>query len=442
MHFTYTDKDILDGRFEFRQSGTFRVLSPFAALKIAIACIFELMFVLYSLNILLNGGAISDNTSIIIIKIALAVILPILPIWYIRIVSDGEQQYSYYADERLMRIANKRHTYIFRYTDVESVTYKPMTLFRKQKGYTVTVTTKKYHAVLPLYHAVKCRIFHHRVHTVLYSSTSADKSGRKERPMKKALLLICAASILVGMCGCSKTIKNPLGINPDSRTTSSTTPVPQTVTPQTTAVTTAATSTQTTKAETTTAKPETSNTSITDKSETKKPSPAPAQYTPVGSPTKYKINKFSLMYDDGVYFNTGVSEYEEDKNELYLVHYSDDGEITSNIVAMCSDEDEDTKGRTVAEIGEEFMSYYVVGDNVDSSTKSMVKIGNTDAFYGTVKSSDGDNSVAATQHIYFARHGNKVYTLIALHLDNNEEAVTKALEYTLGSMSFDNSVNT
>lgn len=249
--------------------------------------------------------------------------------------------------------------------------------------------------------------------------------------MKKALLLICAASILAGMCGCSKTIENPLGINPDSRTTSSTTPVPQTVTPQTTAVTTAATSTQTTKAETTTAK-----------SETKKPSSAPAQYTPVGSPTKYKINKFSLMYDDGVYFNTGISEYEEDKNELYLVHYSDDGEVTSNIVAMCNDEDEDTKGRTVAEIGEEYMSYYVVGDNVDSSTKSMVKIGSTDVFYGTVKSSDGDNSVAATQHIYFARHGNKVYTLIALQLDNNEDAVTKALEYTLGSMSFDNSVNT
>lgn len=87
--------------------------------------------------------------------------------------------------------------------------------------------------------------------------------------MKKALLLICTASILAGMCGCSKTIENPLGINPDSRTTSSTTPVPQTATPQTTAVTTAATSTQTTKAETTTAKPETPNTSITDKSETK-----------------------------------------------------------------------------------------------------------------------------------------------------------------------------
>lgn len=142
MHFTYTDKDILDGRFEFRQSGTFRVLSPFATLKIAIACIVELMFALYSLNVLLNGGAISDNTSIIIIKIALAVILPILPIWYILIVAGGEQQYSYYADERLMRIANKRHTYIFRYSDIENVTYKPMTLFRKQKGYTVTVTTK------------------------------------------------------------------------------------------------------------------------------------------------------------------------------------------------------------------------------------------------------------------------------------------------------------
>ncbi len=442
MHFTYTDKDILDGRFEFRQSGTFRVLSQFAALKIAIACIFEVMFALYSLGVLFGGGAVAGNISIIIIKIALAVILPILPIWYIMIVAGGEQQYSYYADERLMRIASKRHTYIFKYTDVENVTYKPMTLFTKQKGYNRDGYYQNYHAVIPIHNAVIRRIFHNTVHTVLYSSTSADKSGRKERPMKKALLLICAASILAGMCGCSKTIENPLGINPDSRTTSSTTPVPQTVTPQTTAVTTAATSTQTTKAETTTAKPETSNTSITDKSETKKPSPAPAQYTPVGSPTKYKINKFSLMYDDGVYFNTGVSEYEEDKNELYLVHYSDDGEITSNIVAMCSDEDEDTKGRTVAEIGEEFMSYYVVGDNVDSSTKSMVKIGNTDAFYGTVKSSDGDNSVAATQHIYFARHGNKVYTLIALHLDNNEEAVTKALEYTLGSMSFDNSVNT
>ena len=249
--------------------------------------------------------------------------------------------------------------------------------------------------------------------------------------MKKALLLICAASILAGMCGCSKTIENPPYYTTKNQTTSATTPVPQTVTPQTTAVTTAATSTQTTKAETTTAKPE-----------TKKPSPAPAKYTPVGSLVRHKVNKFSLMYDDGVYFNTGISEYEEDKNELYLVHYSDDSEVTSNIVAMCSDEDEDTKGRTVAEIGEEFMSYYAVGDNVDSSTKSMIKIGNTDAFYATVKSSDGDFSVAATQHIYFARHGNKVYTLIALHLDDNEKAVTKALEYTLGSMSFDNSLNT
>ena len=248
--------------------------------------------------------------------------------------------------------------------------------------------------------------------------------------MKKALLLICAASILAGMCGCSKTIENPPYFTPKNQTTSSTTPVPQTVTPQTTAVTTAATKAET-KAETTTAKPE-----------TKKPSPAPAKYTPVGSLVKHKVNKFSLMYDDGVYFNTGISEYEEDKNELYLVHYSDDGEVTSNIVAMCSDEDEDTKGRTVAEIGEEFMSYYAVGDNVDSSTKSMIKIGNTDVFYATVKSSDGDFSVAATQHIYFARHGNKVYTLIALHLDNNEKAVTKALEYTLWSMSFDNSLNT
>ena len=47
----------------------------------------------YTLNVLFNGGATSNNTSIIIIKIALAVILPILPIWYILIVAGGEQQY-------------------------------------------------------------------------------------------------------------------------------------------------------------------------------------------------------------------------------------------------------------------------------------------------------------------------------------------------------------
>lgn len=41
-----------------------------------------------------------------------------------------------------MRIASKRHTYIFKYTDVESVTYKPMKLFTKQKGFTVKITTK------------------------------------------------------------------------------------------------------------------------------------------------------------------------------------------------------------------------------------------------------------------------------------------------------------
>ena len=83
------------------------------------------------------------------------------------------------------------------------------------------------------------------------------------------------------------------------------------------------------------------------------------------------------MYDDGVYFNTGISEYEEDKNELYLVHYSDDSEVTSNIVAMCSDEDEDTKGRSVAEIGETYHKLqidasliYGLGDNYTGTLTS------------------------------------------------------------------------
>ena len=62
------------------------------------------------------------------------------------------------------------------------------------------------------------RIFHHRVHTVLYSSTSADKSGRKERPMKKALLLICAASILAGNVRLLQNDrKSRLAFTPDSQ---------------------------------------------------------------------------------------------------------------------------------------------------------------------------------------------------------------------------------
>lgn len=142
MNFTYTNKDPLDGRFEFRQSGTFRELSPFAVLKIVIACIIEVMFASYTLDVILGGGAMSNNTSIIIIKIALAVILPILPIWYILIVAGGEKQYRYTADSRTMRIASKRHTYIFRYTDILDVTYKPMKLFTKQKGFVVKITAK------------------------------------------------------------------------------------------------------------------------------------------------------------------------------------------------------------------------------------------------------------------------------------------------------------
>ena len=168
MHFTYTDKDILDGRFEFRQSGTFRVLSQFAQLKIAIACIFEVMFALYTLSVLFNGGAASNNTSIIIIKIALAVILPILPIWYILIVAGGEQQYSYYADERLMRIASKRHTYIFRYSDVRKRDLQAYDLVYKAKRLYSNCYDKKYHAVLPLYHAVMRRIFRQSSATPFY----------------------------------------------------------------------------------------------------------------------------------------------------------------------------------------------------------------------------------------------------------------------------------
>ena len=272
--------------------------------------------------------------------------------------------------------------------------------------------------------------------------------------MKRSLTLLCAAALIISVCGCSNTIAVPpqltqktdaTSVTEASKETPSTTPATETVTtPATSSVTAPETTAHTTVASavTSTPKPETSVSSHTEQTKTDAPPSTSKPVAAAGKLIKHSVNKLTLTYDDGIFFDIGESEFEEDKNELYLVHYSDDGEVTSNIVAMCSDEDEDTKGRTVAEIGEEFMSYYVVGDNVDSSTKSMIKIGNTDVFYGTVKSSDGDYSVAATQHIYFARHGNKVYTLIAMHLDNNEEAVTKALEYTLGSMSFDNSVNT
>lgn len=145
MHFTYTDKDILDGRFEFRQSGSFRVLSPYIILKIIAACVAEVfiaLLVLCSFDDIVIADIYKSAISYIIIRIALSIILPILPIWYILFIIGGEEQYRYTADSRTMRIASKRHTYIFKYTDVESVTYKPMKLFTKQKGFTVKITTK------------------------------------------------------------------------------------------------------------------------------------------------------------------------------------------------------------------------------------------------------------------------------------------------------------
>lgn len=142
MYFTQASDDLLDGRFEFRQSGTFRVLSLFAAPKIIIACIIEVMIAPYTLSVLFYGGAISNNSSIIVIKIALAVILPILPVWYILIVAGGERQYRYEANGKTMRIYNKRHTYIFRYCDVRNVKYIPLKPISRQVGYTVTVTSK------------------------------------------------------------------------------------------------------------------------------------------------------------------------------------------------------------------------------------------------------------------------------------------------------------
>lgn len=259
--------------------------------------------------------------------------------------------------------------------------------------------------------------------------------------MKKALLLICAASILVGMCGCSKTIENPLGINPDSRTTSSTTPVPQTVTPQTTAVTTAATSTQTTKAETTTAKPETSNTSATDKSETKKPSPVEKPDTAIGTIVKYHVANLTLSYDDGVYVNLSSGEYDEDGDDFYLAHYSDDGEVTSTIAVACSEEDDAMANKSLEEFIDELIDYYTVEDTVNSYKKGSTKIGNTDAFYVKIQASSDSLTESSTQWIYIARYGNKIYLVIAVHLDNNETYVTKSLNDILKSMTFDKSVN-
>ena len=91
------------------------------------------------------------------------------------------------------------------------------------------------------------------------------------------------------------------------------------------------------------------------------------------------------MYDDGVYFNAGISEYEEDKNDfiLYIIPMTARSHLIS---LLCRDgRDEDTNGRTVAEIGEEFMSYYVVGDNVDSSTRAWLKSATPTYFAGYCK---------------------------------------------------------
>ena len=142
MHFNAIDNDLLDGRFEFRQSGTFKVLSEYASIKVIIAIVAEFFAAYYTISVIFFGGALSYNSSIVVIRIALSVILPILPLWYMAIVAGGEEQYKYSADNHVMRIASKRHTYIFRYEDVQSAIYEPLKLFCKQKGYTVKITAK------------------------------------------------------------------------------------------------------------------------------------------------------------------------------------------------------------------------------------------------------------------------------------------------------------
>ena len=142
MHFNAIDNDLLDGRFEFKQSGTFKVLSEYASIKVIIAIVAEFFAAYYTISVIFFGGALSYNSSIIVIRIALSVILPVLPLWYMAIVAGGEEQYKYSADNHVMPIASKRHTYIFRYDDVQSVTYEPLKLFFKQKGYTVKITAK------------------------------------------------------------------------------------------------------------------------------------------------------------------------------------------------------------------------------------------------------------------------------------------------------------
>ena len=142
MHFNAIDNDLLDGRFEFKQTGTFKVLSEYASIKVIIALVAEVFAILYTVSVVFFGAALSSNSSIIVIRIALSVILPVLPLWYMAVVASGEKQYKYSADNHVMQIASKRHTYIFRYEDVQSVTCKPLYFFGKQKGYTVKIIAK------------------------------------------------------------------------------------------------------------------------------------------------------------------------------------------------------------------------------------------------------------------------------------------------------------
>lgn len=84
MHFQAVNDDLLDGRFEFRQSGSFRELSIGANAKIIVSAVIEPILVLMSISATIGGLFGSLHTiSEIVIMIALAVILPILPIWYI-----------------------------------------------------------------------------------------------------------------------------------------------------------------------------------------------------------------------------------------------------------------------------------------------------------------------------------------------------------------------
>lgn len=132
--------DILEGRFEFKQTGFFyeqlRCAEILMATVITLCCV-ALVYLLYKIP--LSGSA--SLYSLLVIGIYAAVII-FVTATICSLLSKG-RKWSYEATNKYMRIYRKNKVYCYTYGKIKNVSCKPLKLFHIiKRGYICTVETE------------------------------------------------------------------------------------------------------------------------------------------------------------------------------------------------------------------------------------------------------------------------------------------------------------